>query len=966
MKGAIRLVRGSAALVVLAGVIVGAPLVLSRIGVWPRMDAFPEILLRPDNGSVLVWALTSMGWVAWGTFTLSVAIELVNLLRGRRLPVRIFGLTGPRGPAALLLAAIIGMLPVNAHAEPAGAAPAATPSATFAATAPPATNAQSQDHHPEMGQGDASSPVDAADGGLRYTVQRGDDLWTLAEKFYGDGLAWSRIVSANPMISSPDVLHVGWELVLPGATEPAESPLAAASAATAIPPDAAAPEEEAHQPTHAEEPSSPMTESSDPAAARTAPVPRPAGQPSTGTERASADGSLPADVAPAERIAYATAGVSSLAAAALLATLVTRRSIQLQNRAEGRRIFHPTAAGLGFESALGQAQDPVSLRILDLALRALGRHYRDTGETLPVLRSVIVDDDGILLEVDRLPADVPVGFRLEGASLRVAVADHDLLTSRAGSLLSEPSPYPALVCIGETPRGELHLHDLESSGVLVLDGPRDLQVGLLNALLLELSCSWWGRGQSVIAVNADAQLAESLDDPSIHVTDDLDAALADLRAERSLRHPVRSGDHPRDLRIRPELEDAWRPHVLLVGQQPTEAQREALEDLRADGQLIAVVADGALPGPTFVLGDPLSRLSGQSPVHAQIMSQRSRDQLVELLTATNSTSTTPASWWAESAGVGAESAEMEDAGVEPVRAFPPEDLPARAHVPAVVTRGPESGRGIIVSLAARRVATNSEEPAVDAHEPVLHPQTEDQPTVLLVGPIDLVGTRGERPSRAARQCMEYAAWLLEHPGATATMMATELFVAEGTRRSNMSRLRAWLGAKDDGERFLPEAYSGRIHLDPAVTSVWNRMQLLTIGGVNRAADENLRAVLHLVRGAPLADAAPGQWHWAEELRTDISSLVRDVGLVLGSRALERGDVDLARWAVNRALVAAPEDERLLVMRVRTEHRAGNRCEVERLALRLVRTARKLNIDLAEETVTLLQEVVEGGPRQRSG
>jgi hypothetical protein len=51
--------------------------------------------------------------------------------------------------------------------------------------------------------------------------------------------------------------------------------------------------------------------------------------------------------------------------------------------------------------------------------------------------------------------------------------------------------------------------------------------------------------------------------------------------------------------------------------------------------------------------------------------------------------------------------------------------------------------------------------------------------------------------------------------------------------------------------------------------------------------------------------------------------------------------------------------------VRVEHRAGNRSEVERLALRLVRSARELNIDLAEETVTLLQDVLEGHPRSRT-
>src|SRR5690606_19257821 len=85
------------------------------------------------------------------------------------------------------------------------------------------------------------------------------------------------------------------------------------------------------------------------------------------------------------------------------------------------------------------------------------------------------------------------------------------------------------------------------------------------------------------------------------------------------------------------------------------------------------------------------------------------------------------------------------------------------------------------------------------------------PEVLLLGSIDLIGVRGTPPPRARLQCIEYAAWLLEHPGSTAVTMTQSLLVAEGTRRSNMSRLRSWLGDGDDGP-YLPDAYSGRISL----------------------------------------------------------------------------------------------------------------------------------------------------------
>jgi hypothetical protein len=238
------------------------------------------------------------------------------------------------------------------------------------------------------------------------------------------------------------------------------------------------------------------------------------------------------------------------------------------------------------------------------------------------------------------------------------------------------------------------------------------------------------------------------------------------------------------------------------------------------------------------------------------------------------------------------------------------------------------------------------------------------PTLALLGPIELHGAAGSLPVRAAKQCLEYCAWLLEHPGTTAQAMAAGLLVAEGTRRSNMSRLRAWLGSDAHGEAYLPDAYSGRIRLDPAVSSDWHQLRLLIGDGVDRAPSSVLELGLRLVRGAPFADAAPVQWHWAEELRTDIVSCVRDIGVELARRAIDERDLDLARWSAARALVAAPGDELLLAARIRTEHLAGNAAETERLSLQLAQQARTLGTDLDPATVDLIQEVMEGRVRAR--
>lgn len=47
-----------------------------------------------------------------------------------------------------------------------------------------------------------------------YTVARGDDLWNIAEKEYGDGYRWVDIAKANGL-TNPDIIHAGNVLMMP-------------------------------------------------------------------------------------------------------------------------------------------------------------------------------------------------------------------------------------------------------------------------------------------------------------------------------------------------------------------------------------------------------------------------------------------------------------------------------------------------------------------------------------------------------------------------------------------------------------------------------------------------------------------------------------------------------------------------------------------------------------------------------
>ena len=50
--------------------------------------------------------------------------------------------------------------------------------------------------------------------GEKYTVQKGDTLWDISVRAYGDGYRWVEIAEANDL-ANPDLIHNGNEFVLP-------------------------------------------------------------------------------------------------------------------------------------------------------------------------------------------------------------------------------------------------------------------------------------------------------------------------------------------------------------------------------------------------------------------------------------------------------------------------------------------------------------------------------------------------------------------------------------------------------------------------------------------------------------------------------------------------------------------------------------------------------------------------------
>lgn len=94
------------------------------------------------------------------------------------------------------------------------AAAGAAPAPTAVAPAAPAPAVATPELPAASGTLTTSAPDVAVSAVTKYTVARGDSLWNIAVKTYGDGMMWTKIAEANKM-KNPDALAVGQEIDLP-------------------------------------------------------------------------------------------------------------------------------------------------------------------------------------------------------------------------------------------------------------------------------------------------------------------------------------------------------------------------------------------------------------------------------------------------------------------------------------------------------------------------------------------------------------------------------------------------------------------------------------------------------------------------------------------------------------------------------------------------------------------------------
>lgn len=208
----------------------------------------------------------------------------------------------------------------------------------------------------------------------------------------------------------------------------------------------------------------------------------------------------------------------------------------------------------------------------------------------------------------------------------------------------------------------------------------------------------------------------------------------------------------------------------------------------------------------------------------------------------------------------------------------------------------------------------------------------------VLGPVELTGVG---PADAARGPLftEALVLLLFHrSGLPAPVFARALWprgITPAARDRMLRDMCGWLGDGPNGPRLLISA-EGVVRLSDDVRSDWDEFQIAHREAERVPADRPdlvdaaLSRALGLVRGELLADRPPGRYSWLGfgTQETEVPAVVADVAYRLASVRLAQGDAVGAERAAAQGLLGAPDDERLVQIRLRGIAAEGDRARLE--------------------------------------
>jgi len=214
------------------GIIVASAVFLNAVAGPPHLPArFPswtEVLVTLEGSNVpleaFAYVFTTAAWCMWIWIVVSLLLRLAVV--GIEVVSRGAAWTGSLRAATdrftlpivrrVVDGAIVAIVVVNlaARAPGAAAAPLYTPTVVVANASP---------RHQDASSSSVRRATAAESGEVSYTVQPGDTLWSISQRFYGTGEEFPRLVEANAGRRMPDgqvftragVIQPGWILRVP-------------------------------------------------------------------------------------------------------------------------------------------------------------------------------------------------------------------------------------------------------------------------------------------------------------------------------------------------------------------------------------------------------------------------------------------------------------------------------------------------------------------------------------------------------------------------------------------------------------------------------------------------------------------------------------------------------------------------------------------------------------------------------
>ena len=1002
-----------AAWILLGCLVLGAPLGLAYLIGWPLAGVHIPHGLPHDpwtTHTLVRWAMFA-AWMLWAQFTACVIVEIRSALTGVEIPTRLPGAAWSRGVARAIIAVALTASVAGATATAASARPLAVATVGVTPRLPAASGSvglsdarvyvsqqavQSQPVLTDEGDNTAvltdaaahaavsietievtSGPITTASSSsvlsavtpsptaasmmtLKYYVveppggRHHDSLWDIAQRYLGDGRRYREIFALNVGRLQPDgtqlqhasLIRPGWVLVLPadaqgpGLSEqlPASDAASTPSAQIPLPPIQSVPTQPA--PAHAnngangnggaaskayampgsqngangahaaQAPSAQSPSKQTASNAMSHPVAsRPAVPHEQPTGHQTSDSSVLHSIA--DVLPYVALIGSPVLAAALLAGLTAAARRRRRDHPAATIVAPPDPAIAEVERTIRSAASCDTFILVDRALRSLRGGCEAEGRVPPRLRYARTDPDSLHLVLDQPDTQAP-------APWSVLAGDQEWRFDRdAQSPEPEPEnepvarravPYPLLLAIGSQGEEQI-LVNLEASAgrCTAVTGPSRQRRAVLAAAAATLAAAPWADQIRIEAVGLPSELA-LLSPERLRVHPDLPTALSALEEQAAA-----TGPHLVRLLIAESVgpEDTGRLRVLTAG---------------ADGSTAALVGtDHPWPDFTVFTVDPVGRMRIPG-IPGDLTASRLPDALAAALGALFRAAAAPR--------------------------YAPAYRPADAL--------PFGGLDLFERSAGVRAC--------------------------ILGPVELTGVG---PADAARGPLftEALVLLLFHrAGLPAAVFARALWprgITPAARDRMLRDMRDWLGESIDGPRLIV-ASDGLVRLSDDVRADWDEFQAayreaghladmayhsdnglgFGVGEEQRdAAEAALARALDLVRGELLADRPPGRYSWLGfgTQETEVPAVIGDAAHRLATQRLARGDAVGAQWAAQQGLLGAPDDERLVQIKIRGIAAEGDRERLRDVVADLKVRAwyRYGETDLHPSTSAVVSELIEG-------